>query len=186
MHPWSLQQSGEQSPVNPVVTNAPLAAVGTVYTVTSTNNSGTGTLRQAITDANDHAGADTISFNISGTGVNTITPTSALPKITGQVILDATTQPGYSGTPLIRIHGTSAGSGVNGLYFANGSDGSTIRGLMIHEFTRRRHLDREPARTTSRLPATGSAPPGTGSTGCQLGQVPIESPSPSVPGSKAT
>jgi len=134
--PMVSTEVGDQVPFKTVVTYAPLAAVGTVYTVTSTSNSGTGTLRQAITDANNHAGADTISFNISGTGVKTITPTSALPQITGQVILDASTQPGYAGTPLIRITGSSAGSGVNGLYFADGSDGSTVRGLMITKFSR--------------------------------------------------
>ena len=46
----------------PLVSTAVLAAVGTVYTVTNTNNSGAGSLRQAITDANGHAGADTIQF----------------------------------------------------------------------------------------------------------------------------
>jgi hypothetical protein len=44
--------------------------VGTVYTVTNTNNSGTGSLRQAILDANARAGADTIWFNIPLTDAN--------------------------------------------------------------------------------------------------------------------
>src|SRR5207253_2786252 len=40
---------------------------------------GTGTLRQAIVDANAAAGADTIAFNIPGAGAHTIAPLSALP-----------------------------------------------------------------------------------------------------------
>ena len=43
------------------------------FSVTSTADSGAGTLRQAITDANNAAGADTIAFNISGASVHTIT-----------------------------------------------------------------------------------------------------------------
>ena len=128
---------GEQTPLNSVVSNAALAVVGTVYTVTNTSNSGAGSLRQAITDANGHTGADTINFIIAGTGVHTITPTSALPTITGTVILDATTDDSFAANgnrPAIRIRGTSAGSGVDGLKLADGSDGSTIRGLMITNF----------------------------------------------------
>ena len=34
------------------------------YTVTNTNDSGAGSLRQAIIDANNHSGDDTIEFNI--------------------------------------------------------------------------------------------------------------------------
>ena len=34
-------------------------------TVSNTNNSGAGSLRQAIIDANNHAGPDTIAFNAS-------------------------------------------------------------------------------------------------------------------------
>src|SRR5206468_139751 len=93
-------------------------------------------LREAILAANNTAnlagGPDHIHFNIPGAGVQTITLTAALPNISGAVILDATTQPGYAGTPLIELNGT--GAGTNGLYLANGSDGSTIRGLAINRF----------------------------------------------------
>lgn len=54
----------------PLVSTAVLAVVGTVYTVTNTSNSGAGSLRQAITDANAHAGTDTIQFNIALTDAN--------------------------------------------------------------------------------------------------------------------
>src|SRR5439155_27370938 len=46
-----------------------------VFTVTNTNDSGTGSLRQAITDANVAGG--TITFIIPGGGVHTISPLSA-------------------------------------------------------------------------------------------------------------
>ncbi len=52
------------------------------------------TLRSAIEAANAQAGADIISFNISGSGVHTITPASALPSITEEVTIDGSTQPG--------------------------------------------------------------------------------------------
>src|SRR5262245_56957064 len=48
------------------------SATATTYTVTNTADSGAGSLRQAITDANTAAGTDTIAFNIPGSGVHTI------------------------------------------------------------------------------------------------------------------
>ena len=64
------------------------------YTVTSNADSGPGTLRQAILDANAHPGADTIEFDIAGSGVHTISPASALPAITDAVTIDGYSQPG--------------------------------------------------------------------------------------------
>jgi hypothetical protein len=126
---------GEPAPIKAIVTNAPLTAVGTVYTVSNTNNSGAGSLRQAITDANGHAGADTIQFNIAGTGVHTIVPTSALPTITGAVILDATTDDSFAANgnrPAIMLDGNSLAA--NGLVLSGTADGTTIRGLVIRDF----------------------------------------------------
>src|SRR4051812_28950970 len=75
-------------------------SVGTVaadiYTVSNTTDSGSGSLRQAIVDANNHAGADTIAFNIPGTGVRTIALLTELPAITGPVTIDGYTEPGTS------------------------------------------------------------------------------------------
>jgi hypothetical protein len=101
------------------------------YVVTTTANSGTGSLRDAITKANSNGGADTIQFKI-GSGVKTITPTSALPTITGQTYVDGSTQGGYAGKPLIEIRGSSA-SYANGLTLSGGS--STVKGLIINRFT---------------------------------------------------
>ena len=70
----------------------------TTFTVSSTSDSGPGSLRQAILDANASvATLDTIRFNFAGTGPFSIVPTSALPVITDAVIIDGTTQPGYAG-----------------------------------------------------------------------------------------
>ncbi len=111
-----------------VITSASNAAT---FTVSNTADSGVGSLRQAIIDANSLAGLDTISFNISGAGIKTITPTSALPAITDPVIIDGASQPGYAGTPLIQINGASSGSNA-GLRLLSG--GSTVRGLILNRF----------------------------------------------------
>ena len=42
------------------------------FTVTNSNNSGPGSLYQAITDANTAPGPDRIVFNITGSGIHTI------------------------------------------------------------------------------------------------------------------
>jgi hypothetical protein len=65
-----------------------------VFFVTNTNDSGAGTLRQAIIDANANPGADTISFNIPGTGPHKIQPLTPLPHFTDPARVDGYTQPG--------------------------------------------------------------------------------------------
>jgi parallel beta-helix repeat protein len=103
------------------------------YTVTNVNDTGSGSLRQAITDANKHSGADTIRFAI-GSGAKTITPRSALPGIMGETVLDATTQPGFAGKPLIEVNGSSTGgSSVPGFIVYAGN--STVRGFVINRFS---------------------------------------------------
>ena len=103
------------------------------FVVTNTNDSGEGSLRQAIINANAIAGANTITFAIVGSGVKTINLLSALPNITEQVTIDGTSQTGFAGIPLIEVNGTSAGA-VNGLTLAAGSNGSIIQGLIINRF----------------------------------------------------
>ena len=64
-----------------------------VFVVNNTGDSGPGTLRQAMLDANAAAGPDDIHFDIAGDGVQTITPQSQLPAVS-DVVIDGYTQPG--------------------------------------------------------------------------------------------
>lgn len=68
------------------------------------------TLRAAIQEANALAGTDTITFNI-GTGNPLITPLTALPAITTQVIIDGNT----GGATRVQLVGLSVGANTNGL-----------------------------------------------------------------------
>jgi parallel beta-helix repeat protein len=98
-------------------------------TVTNTADSGAGSLRQAILDANSNAGADTIAFNIPGSGPFLIVPLTLLPPLAGETTLDGTTQPGYAGMPLIELS-TFSGAGLR----MTGTGANTIRGVCIHDF----------------------------------------------------
>ncbi len=103
------------------------------FLVNTVADSGAGSLRQAITDSNATPGSNLIDFGI-GTGAQTISLLSALPSIMVPVVIDGTSQPGYTNAPLIDIDGTSAGAGANGLVLGLGSDGTTIRALVINNF----------------------------------------------------
>ncbi|WP_292933298.1 cadherin-like domain-containing protein [Noviherbaspirillum sp.] len=109
-------------------------AVLATYSVTNTNDAGAGSLRRAINDANANAGTDTINFNI-GSGLQTISLASTLPNITDVVNIDGTTQPGFTSAPIIELDGSSAGAGADGLTFLSGASGSSVRGLIINNFT---------------------------------------------------
>ncbi len=102
------------------------------FVVTNTDDSGAGSLRQAILAANATAGQQTITFNISGTAPFIISPTSVLPDITDSVILDATTQTGFAGTPIVVLTGTNISFG-NGFTLRTGSN--TIKGFVISQFS---------------------------------------------------
>ncbi len=103
-----------------------------VFTVLNTDDAGPDSLRWAIQQANTSAGHDTIAFHIPGSGAKTISLATALPTVTDSVTIDATTQPGYVGTPLIELT-TGFGSSFSGLTISAGN--STIRGLAVNGFT---------------------------------------------------
>jgi hypothetical protein len=106
---------------------------GSTFAVTSTSDGGAGSLRQAILDANAASSAAAIIFNIPGSGVQTIRPSTPLPIISVPVTLDGTTQPGFSGTPLIQLDGSQAiGQAPSGLTLFGGN--STVQGLVINRF----------------------------------------------------
>lgn len=95
---------------------------------------GTGncTLRAAIEEANTISGDDVIRFNIGGGGPRTIRPQSPLPAIKEAMTIDGTSQPGYSGAPLVELSGLNAGA-ANGLTID--APGCLIRGLVINGFS---------------------------------------------------
>jgi hypothetical protein len=102
---------------------------GVTFAVTNTNATGPGSLAQAILDANNNGPSrDTIAFNIPGAGPHVISPTSALPSIVQSTVIDATTQPGFAGAPIVFIDGGSAGT-VDGLTIA--APVTEVRGLGI-------------------------------------------------------
>ena len=116
-----------------------------IFTVTNVNDNGPGSLRQAILDANVSPGADTINFNIPGTGVQTIALTNALPDITNTVVINGYSQPGSSANTLtngdnavilIRLDGDkfSNGSAIGLSFSGAGANGSSVRGLCVLRF----------------------------------------------------
>src|ERR1041385_560419 len=109
----------------------PTNAAAATFAVTNSNDSGAGSLRQAILDANNNAGLDSIVFNISGTNVHTISLATPLPPIGDPVVIDGTTQAGFvaNNKPVIEINGMSAGAQA-GLRLSAG--GTTVRGLAIN------------------------------------------------------
>ena len=110
---------------------ANFAATRQNFVVTNDNNHGAGSLREAILNANATPGKDTITFNIPGSEIKNIKLLTALPEITDQVVIDATTQPGFAGSPRVEVDGTLISNG-NGLVIKAG--GSTVKGLSIINF----------------------------------------------------
>jgi hypothetical protein len=122
---------------------------GATFTVTSTADSGVGTLRQAIIDANDNPGEDRIEFAIpegecSAAGVCTIDLLTAPEAIDEAVVVDGTTQPRYGTAPAnvcatasapsyMRVEILGDPEGFFSLYtfLIVSEDPSTIRGLAL-------------------------------------------------------
>jgi len=108
------------------------AAVGDGVCQTAT--AGECTLRAALQESAARQGGESIIFNIPGSGVHTITPGSPLPTAF-EVTIEGTSQPGFAGSPLIELRGTSAGA-ADGLVFGGTPDHPAIlRGLVINGFS---------------------------------------------------
>ncbi|MBL9173148.1 MAG: right-handed parallel beta-helix repeat-containing protein [Verrucomicrobiales bacterium] len=123
-----------------ILLRLPLLAAGTMacaalnaatFTVSITNDAGPGSLRAAITNVNGSPGPHVIVFNLPE-GTRSIRPLSALPVITNSATLDGTTQPGYSGKPLVELAGVSAGGISSGLRLSTSN--SIIRGLVLNRW----------------------------------------------------
>ena len=113
----------------------PLVAV-----VTTTADSGAGSLRQAILDVNAAVAAESrrIEFKIPGAGVHTIAPLTELPVITRSVTLDGLSQPGsaantstneFRPTLLVRLDGKNLPVESDGLRVE--SRACAVRGLVV-------------------------------------------------------
>jgi hypothetical protein len=86
--------------------------------------SGGCTLRAALQQAAATAGPDTISFSIGGEVPHGINDQELV--LTDATTLDATSQPGFAGLPVISV---APPSGRTGLFV---SGGSVVRGLLVH------------------------------------------------------
>lgn len=105
------------------------------FSVTNTNDSGAGSFRQAILDANASGGHDTIAFNIPGSGPHII------PVMTGINITDTVTIDGTNGggsvcatqsTPAVMNVQLDFQQAVNSLLdFTSNAQGSVIKGLSL-------------------------------------------------------
>lgn len=100
--------------------------------ICETATAGECTLRAAIMEANASPGTDTISFHIPGDGPHIISPSYGFDFIFDPVVIDGTTQPGFSGAPVIELDGSQAGPDAYGLVIYAGS--STVRGMVINRF----------------------------------------------------
>lgn len=123
-------------------------ASATTYTVTTTADSGPGSLRQAINDVNVNLGNHVIAFNIPATdpnynasqGIWKITPLSTMPLVMrSNVMIDGTTQTVNQGDtnpygPEVMLDGEHAFGSDYGFHLYNVS-GVTIQGLIIGRFT---------------------------------------------------
>jgi parallel beta-helix repeat protein len=98
-------------------------AVLATFTVTSLADAGSGSLRQAVLDANATRDADVIEFGVSGT----ITLKTALPAVTAPLAIDGTTAPEFNAAPLVAVDFSRRA----GLQFAPGSDGSVVQSLYL-------------------------------------------------------
>jgi hypothetical protein len=116
---------------------AATARAGTTFTVTNTNDSGPGSLRQAILDANASPGKDTIAFDIPGAGIHVIEPLTDLPVVVDPVSINGATQPGYhfpSGPPAIQLLGDQDPASQNSHGLIVDASSSDIRALAIGGF----------------------------------------------------
>jgi len=121
------------------------AVPAATLTVVHTGDSGAGSLRQAITDANATSDADTIAFAMPGAGPFTITPATRLPNLRGVLTIDGFTQPGshantlapdqggLDAVPMIQVTGPGNGFGFV-LEGGSAPASVTLRGLVINGF----------------------------------------------------
>jgi len=111
------------------------------------DTTGAGTLRTAINDSNTAGGTNTIGFNITGSGVHTITLASQLPAIATNLTIDGFSQPGSvqnTNAPdqgglttqlTIEIVGSGPAATAAGFYYMGTPLNLTFQGLALHGFS---------------------------------------------------
>ena len=117
--------------ISVILVSSPINCLANTYTVTNTNNSGSGSLRSAISQANGNPGADTINFNIAGTAPFVIKPLTPLPVVVSPLTIDGSSQPGYVGSPLVELDGVNVSTST-GIEF--GAASCTLKALSVHSF----------------------------------------------------
>jgi hypothetical protein len=137
-----------------IVAVVAVPALSATFTVTNTNDSGPGSLREAITQANVNMALDTIEFNVPsgdpncavvpGHGTVCTISLSTQVDVVFPVIVNGYTQPGASANTnpitmgsnavlLIEIRSSNPpGSENSGLVFGSSGSGSTVRGLVMN------------------------------------------------------
>ena len=100
--------------------------------VTSTADSGPGSLRQAILDANAELVVPNIRLMMPGPGPHTITPLTPLPDIRCPMVLNAASNLGADGSPTVELSGGALLSGGDGLHLTD--SGCVVQGLAIYGF----------------------------------------------------
>lgn len=109
------------------------AAFAADFIVTNTNDSGPGSLRDAIDNANaSNASPHRILFAIPGAGVQRINVTSSLPPIDRPLDIDGTTQGDTTAGPLVEVVGQFPGNTTFTGFFS--SSNLIVRRLSIGRF----------------------------------------------------
>ena len=112
------------------------AAFAATFTVTNTNDSGVGSLRQAVIDANTAAGADTIVFQAGVAGTVTLTtgqiPVTDSVTITGPGAPSMTLTKSGGAARIFDINGGAPTVTISGLTFT-GAGGAGIKGGAIRQ-----------------------------------------------------
>jgi hypothetical protein len=109
------------------------------FPVTSFNDSGPGSLRDAImkVNADPSSSLDTIDFKLPPTAPPTINLISNLPVITHQVFIDGSTQFGFMGSPIVELNGSAVPGGTGLVIRATGAVSpfvGAIKALKIDNF----------------------------------------------------
>lgn len=119
-----VRRNIEQTVSVPAASLVSTSQTNQTFTVSTLADSGTGSLRQAILDANTAAGTDAITFAVAGT---ISVGNAALPTINDTIVVDGSTAPGYVDSPVVRVDFQN----TDGLTLATGASGSQIIGLSL-------------------------------------------------------